>query len=104
MILRALYDSLMMEDLLRKFHRFSRRRERDNEREKKFRTELEISRTRKSKIFTILKIKTILVKQMKMYLSVENTVLELQHLILGKVIENFVQPLLEITILQHGKS
>ena len=28
MILRALYDSLMMEDLLRKFHRFSRRRER----------------------------------------------------------------------------
>ena len=75
MILRALYDSLMMEDLLRKFHRFSRRRERDNEREKKFRTELEISRTRKSKIFTILRI--LLVKQMKMYLRVENTVLEL---------------------------
>ena len=63
MILRALYDSLMMEDLLRKFHRFSRRRERDNEREKKFRTELEISRTRKSKIFTILRIKTLLVKK-----------------------------------------
>ena len=45
MILRALYDSLMMEDLLRKFHRFSRR-ERETMRkekdEKTIRTDREI--------------------------------------------------------------